>query len=244
MRSSNHGPNLTQLTSLPRLLPVNTYLVREAAGLTLVDAGLPGGAGAILAAAEAIGLPITRIVLTHAHSDHVGSLEQLRLLLPTAEIAISARDARFLAGDRSLDPAEPQAKLRGGYPRVKLTPDRLLADGDRVGSLQVVAAPGHTPGHIALFDTRDGSLIAGDAFQVAGGLAVAGTFRWRFPLPALATWHHPTALASARRLLALNPSRLAVGHGAVLEQPQAALAAVIAEAAALLGPEEARSHGA
>jgi glyoxylase-like metal-dependent hydrolase (beta-lactamase superfamily II) len=94
----------------------------------------------------------------------------------------------------------------------------------------VVSAPGHTPGQIALWDARDGALIAGDALQTRAGVAVAGTVRWLFPFPALATWHPPTALASAQRLRALLPTRLAVGHGEVLEQPLAAMDHAIAVA--------------
>ncbi|MEI7773035.1 MAG: MBL fold metallo-hydrolase, partial [Chloroflexales bacterium] len=219
MRITTHGAYLTQLTRFPRVFPVNCYLVREDDGLTLIDTGIPGSAPAILAAAQGLGQPIRRIVLTHAHSDHLGSLDALHQLLPAVAVLISARDARFLAGDRHLDPDEPQAPLRGGYQTTATRPTETLSDGDRVGSLRVIAAPGHTPGHLALLDTRDGSLIAGDAFQTRAGLAVAGTLRPLFPFPALATWHRPTALASARRLRALAPTRLAVGHGEVWEQP-------------------------
>lgn len=242
MRVTTHGRFLVQLTKFPRLFPVNCYLVREDDGLTLIDAAIPGCEQAILSAARALGAPIRRIALTHAHADHVGSLDALRALLPDAEVLISARDARLLAGDMSLDPHEPQDKLRGGFQRVTTRPTRLLAHGDRVGSLEVVAAPGHTPGQIALFDARDGSLIAGDAFQTRGGLAVSGTLRPLFPFPALATWHRPTALDSARRLHALRPARLAVGHGAVLESPLAAIDRAIAVAAGALG--ETQAHGA
>lgn len=63
-----------QLTFLPRLFPVNCYLVDEPDGLTLIDAALPYSAKGILKAAETIGKPITRILLTHAHQDHVGPL--------------------------------------------------------------------------------------------------------------------------------------------------------------------------
>ena len=174
-------------------------------------------------AAESLAQPIRRILLTHAHVDHVGSLDALHAHFPDAEVLISARDARFLAGDMSLDPHEPQVKLRGGFPDVQTQPTRLLEDGDTVGSLRVVASPGHTPGHLAFWDTRDGTLIAGDAFQTQGGLAVAGQLRVLFPLPALATWHAPTALESARTLVALTPRRLAVGHGPVLEGPAEAM---------------------
>jgi glyoxylase-like metal-dependent hydrolase (beta-lactamase superfamily II) len=242
MRITTHGRHLVQLTRFPRLFPINSYLVREGDGLTLIDTTIASSAPAIVEAARELGLPIKRIVLTHAHGDHIGAVDALHQLLPEAEVLISARDARFLAGDMSLDPGEPRDKLRGGYQKIATKPTRLLVDGDRVGSLQVVASPGHTPGHIALFDTRDGSLIAGDALQTRAGVAVSGTVRWLFPFPAMATWHRPTALASARRLRALEPSRLAIGHGEVIEQPLAKIDQAIDEAARALG--ELQTHGA
>lgn len=220
MRSVVYGTNLIRLT---RWWAFNCYLVHESDGFTLVDTCLPGSAHGILDEAGKYGLSIVRIVLTHAHDDHVGSLDQLREALPNIDVAITAREARFLAGDMSLDTGEPQTKLRGGYQTCATQPTHLLAPGDRVGSLEVVAAPGHTPGHAAFLDVRDRTLIAGDAFQTQGGVAVSGTLRLLFPFTALATWHKPTALASARALRALNPSRLAVGHGPVLSDPAAAM---------------------
>ena len=57
---------------------------------------------------------------------------------------ISTRDARLLAKDMS-SIREPKEKLRGGYPGAETKPDRTVDPGDRVGSLEVIAAPGHTP---------------------------------------------------------------------------------------------------
>ena len=230
MRTTQHGAFLAQLTRFPRVFPVNCYLVREDDGFTLIDTAIGGSAPAILAAARDLGAPIVRLVLTHAHADHVGSLDALHAALPGAEVLVPAREARFLHGDMSLDANEPQVKLRGSWQRCAAQPARLLLPGDRAGSLEVIAAPGHTPGHIALLDTRDGTLIAGDAFQTRGGVAVAGTLRPLFPFPALATWHKPTALASARALRAVAPTRLAVGHGAVLVDPLPAMDRAIAVA--------------
>ena len=209
---------------------VNCYLVHEDDGLTLVDTMLPASAKRILTAAEGIGRPIVRIVLTHAHGDHVGSLDALAAKLPNAEVSITARDARLLAGDKTLDPDEPDDKLRGSYPGTKTRPDRTLKVGERVGSLEVVSAPGHTPGQIALLDTRDRTLLCADAFSTLGGVATTAKANPRFPLPALATWHRPTALESARALRALEPVRLAPGHGPVVEEPLAEMDVAIAKA--------------
>lgn len=237
MKVTQHGNSLVQLARFPRTFPVNCYLVREEDGFTLIDTALPRSAGSILAAASKLGAPIVRIALTHAHGDHVGSLDQLRDALPDAEVLMTARDARFLTGDMSLDPDEPRAKLRGQYVKRETRPTRLLKPGGRIGSLEVIAAPGHTPGHIAFLDTRDRTLIAGDAFQTRGGVAVSGTLQLLFPFPALATWHKPTALKSAHALRVLAPTRLAIGHGAVLAAPLPAMDRAIAKAERTLGPE-------
>jgi len=209
---------------------VNAYLVREEDGLTLVDTMIPGSSKPILAAARDAGAPIVRIALTHAHGDHIGSLDALAEALPGVEVLISSRDARLLAKDRTMDPGEPDAKLRGGYPGAKTAPTSTFAPGDRVGSLEVVAAPGHTPGHVAFFDPRDGTLLCGDAYSTLGGVATASKLNPRFPLVALATWHRPTALASARALRDLDPARLAPGHGGIVESPGEAMERAIAAA--------------
>jgi len=211
---------------------VNAYLVREDDGFTLIDTMIARSSKPILEAARSVGTPIVRIALTHAHVDHVGSLDALAEALPGVEVLISSRDARLLAKDRSMDPGEPDVKLRGGYPGATTVPTRTLEAGDRVGSLEVIAAPGHTPGHVAFFDHRDGTLLCGDAYSTLGGVATSAKINPRCPLPALATWHRPTALASAEALRDLGPARLAPGHGRIVESPVGAMGRAIAIAAA------------
>ncbi len=216
MNLKQEGPFLYRLTHYGL---INCYLVVEDDGLSIVDTGVAGTAPLIAKAVGSLGVGVRRIILTHAHGDHVGGLDALHELYPNAEVLIGARDSRLLAGDTSLDAHEPQSKLRGSISPTRTRPTRLLGDGDAVGSLRAVASPGHTPGHMAFLDVRESTLIAGDAFQTLGGLAIAGQLRGRFPLLALFTWHAPTALRSARTLTALEPARLAVGHGPVLENP-------------------------
>ena len=124
-----------------------------------------------------------------------------------------------------------EGKLTGSWPKLETVPDVRLAPGDRVGSLEVVASPGHSPGHVAFLDTRDRTLIAGDVFTSYGSVAVSNHFYWRFPLAAMATFDKARDLASARELRALEPAILVVGHGPAVRRPAGAMDAAITRAA-------------
>lgn len=202
---------------------MNCYLVQEDDGLTLVDSTTSSPADDIALIVQQVGKELRRVTLTHAHGDHVGGVAGVRLRFPGVEVSIAERDARILAGDKTLLKTEPQTEVKGYFVKVEWRPDRLLKPGDRVGSLEVVASPGHTPGHVAFLDVRDRTLIAGDAFQTRGGIAVSGVLRPLFPFPAMATWNKQTSLGSATVLRGLEPTLLAVGHGNALREPGAAM---------------------
>ncbi len=235
MRISRLSAHLTQLTRFPVAVPMNCYLVEEEDGLTLVDSTISSPGDDVAALVKQLGKHLRRIALTHAHGDHVGGVTGVRKLYPGAELSISKRDGRILAGDRTILPTEPQTVIKGSFVKVAWKPDRLLKPGDRVGSLEVVASPGHTPGHIAFLDVRDQALIAGDAFQTRGGIAVSGDVRLLFPFVAMATWNRPQSLASAVALRALDPSLLAVGHGDALKAPATAMDQAIESARKAFG---------
>ncbi len=225
MKSTQHGDHLTKLT---RFGLVNCYLVREDDGLTLIDTGIVGSAGAILGAAEALGAPIVRITLTHGHQDHAGSLDALAEKLAGVEILLPERDARFMRGDKSLDAGE-RPKQPPSMQRCKCAEAaKTFRAGARIGSLEVIATPGHTPGHVTFRDTRDSTLIAGDVFASVGGLRTSSRPRLPFPLPAIATWDSTIELESARALCSLGGSRLALGHGPIVESPDEQMKGAVA----------------
>jgi glyoxylase-like metal-dependent hydrolase (beta-lactamase superfamily II) len=212
MKTTQVSSNAWQLTHLGF---VNCYLVREQDGFTLIDTTLSGTADAILAAAETLGSPIRRILLTHAHVDHVGSVDALAAKLPGVVLAASERSLPLLRkpADRSLRPGEPKKSFGGGLPGIVTPVTHLVEDGELFGSLRAIATPGHIPGHLSFFDERDGTLYAGDELTAIGRLAICGWTPWYFPFPSFVMWSKDLCLASARRLLDFPIERYACGHG-------------------------------
>ena len=229
---------ITQVSScsrqLTRLGLMNCYLVRESDGFTLIDTMISGSAKDILAAAHSLDAPIRRILLTHAHGDHVGSVDELAERLPGVVIAISERSLPLLQrpADKTLRPGEPPMKIRGSLPGIVTEITHTVEDGALFGSLRCIHTPGHSPGHFSFLDERDGTLYAGDELVAVGRLSISGWTPWYFPLPTLATWSKPLVLESARALLAHPIQRFACGHGTIRQGGTAALSAVLAQASA------------
>jgi glyoxylase-like metal-dependent hydrolase (beta-lactamase superfamily II) len=155
------GGGIFQLESPGRT--VNIFLVR-AEEPVLVDAGTPRIGRKVVDELHAEGVWPALILLTHSHFDHAGGAPAVReatgapVYAPAAERPLLAGDVRhrFLAriGARVVNL---------GRPVEMPTIDRWLEPGEVVAGLEVVATPGHTPGHVSYrFGT---TIVGGDAFM-------------------------------------------------------------------------------
>jgi glyoxylase-like metal-dependent hydrolase (beta-lactamase superfamily II) len=208
----------SQSLKLTRFGLTNCYLVAEADGFTLIDTNLKGLEDDILTAATIARKPIRRILLTHAHPEHMGSVDALIAKLGPLEIAASRRSVPLLKlpPDTALEPGEPKKPIKN-TPGVKSAVTRTLAEGELYGSLRVIETPGHLPKHLSLLDERDGTLYAGDAIICLGGMTVAGYAPFPYTPTNGFTWDKGLALSSAQKLLKYPIARFASGHGPVRE---------------------------
>jgi hydroxyacylglutathione hydrolase len=143
----------------------NAYLVADAAtGDALVVDAPHDTAQTIVDEAARRGWTIRRIVITHAHWDHIADAHALRTLTG-APLA-----AHPLAVQRLADPSSPFGELPVPVPPVET--DETLSDGDTVtlgeSDFAVLHLPGHDPAHIALSNTDDQVLLSGDVLFPAG----------------------------------------------------------------------------
>jgi glyoxylase-like metal-dependent hydrolase (beta-lactamase superfamily II) len=192
----------------------NTYLALGD-GVTLVDTGLRGNVPRIYRYLGHIGYKprdIRRIVITHAHLDHINCLYQLKQETGAIVLA-NARDADIIDGQRPLQIARGifGTILRAGQIYYKYRPvqvDVRLNDGDLIAGMQdfrAVSLPGHSEGNMGLFSREKSSFFSSDSIRVSGDRLVAPSPRFTLDMDA--------AVASIKRIGEFDFNVMLPGHG-------------------------------
>ena len=169
---------------------VSAYVLARGNSAAIVDTGVAGSAAAIGDTLGTLGLTyddVEHVILTHNHGDHAGSI---------AEVTAMASSAAVYAGEADLT----------GIDAEDIVP---LAGGEDVFGLNMVHSPGHTAGHMAVFDENAGILVAGDALFTEDGGVIEGPERFFADVD--------QSRESIRQLAALSYNVLLPGHGEPIE---------------------------
>ena len=172
---------------------LNLVLAWDDKHLVLVDAGLPGQAGAIAEAIAGAGFrteDLTHIIITHQDWDHVGSVSDLVKLAPAAKVVAHEEEAPYIDGRKipiklaarleqydSL-PEELRANIdswKNIYENAPIPVTQQVHDGQMLpicGGVEIVHVPGHTPGHIAVYFRESRIIVCGDAANIKDGKVV------------------------------------------------------------------------
>ncbi len=197
---------------------VHAYLIDDGKDLLIIDTLYDVDAAGVLAQIEQIGKTVKdlkHIILTHAHRSHLGGMATLKQL-SGAPVYVHEWEADIIAGERkaqpvSLRPHSPlrtyplQAGLALGFGKhVPVKVDHYIHEGDQIGPIHVIYAPGHSPGHLGFYWPERKMLCAGDAVVTWPKFELG----WRGFL--LNPSQH---LRSLRRLADFDAEILCVGHG-------------------------------
>jgi len=160
----------------------NVYLLVDDSDLTLVDTGFLGRADRIMEQIKELGYSpaaVKRIIITHHHADHIGSLAELKRVTQ-AEVIAHPADAPYIDGRLPQPgPAGPQwlskplARFCWLWSTEMVAVDVRVNDGDELpifDGVKILHTPGHTPGSICLYIEGKKLLIAGDLLANRFGL--------------------------------------------------------------------------
>ena len=200
---------------------MNVYFLAEPdGGVTIFDAGTVGMTEGVREAASRIG-PIRRIVLGHGHPDHRGVAPGMGVpvLCHPDEVADAEGDGGmhyFRLDDipkRLPRVAYPILLKRWDGGPVKISD--TVAEGDEVAGFTVKHFPGHAPGLIGLWRESDRLALVSDTIYMADSMTFRAQDVPDVPHP---VWNpdQEAAIASCRKLAALEPRTVAAGHEAPL----------------------------
>ena len=134
---------------------------------------------------------ITHLIITHQDHDHLGAAAALKEKYPQVRVLASMEEAPFISGARKSLRLEQAEQLQKVLPEEKQAFGKAFCDllrrvepvqvdqllkGDEClpfcGGCQVLATPGHTPGHISLYLSEFDTILSGDAMALQDGRPV------------------------------------------------------------------------
>lgn len=210
---------------------IHPVVLWDESSCVLIDSGYVGSLPRIEEALEGNGISpqaITHLILTHQDHDHIGAAAAFKRKYPGVAIMASSIETPYISGDLTSLRLEQAEQLQKTLPpeqqafgeafcdllrTVEPVPvDRQLFADDLLpfcGGCQVVATPGHTPGHISLYLPEFDTIISGDAMALEDGKPVIANPQFTLDME--------EAIASMKRLLSSPVKNVICYHGGVLD---------------------------
>lgn len=198
-----------QIHTFEGLMMGRVYLIEDEDGLTLIDSSISNAGGKILKQLREAGHKaedVKRILITHAHPDHMGGLVDIHKA-SGAEVWCHELEKPVVEGEQSI--ARKSSGMSPPDTKFAHVPvSRSLQDKDHLpilGGLQVIFTPGHAPGHISFWHEERRLLIVGDTIFYFFN-------RMTLPLDML-TPDREENKRSIKKIYDLEPETLLFGHG-------------------------------
>ena len=170
---------------------VNSYVLVRGKEVAIVDTGLPNNGEKFGEVIKTAGLDwdaVGHVILTHYHRDHLGSMGEVLTAAPKSMVYAGAADIPQISSPRAI---------------------KAVGDGNEVFGLQIIATPGHTPGHICVFDPVSSLLVLGDAMVNENDTLTGANPQYSSDME--------QANHSIKKLAALTFEKAVFGHGEPIE---------------------------
>ncbi len=233
-------PNIYRISSILGRRRFAQWLVVGDERLLLVDSGIDGTiAEHVAPALHELGrspAEITDVVISHADVDHYGGNSELRRVAPRASIRSALQDRPWIESWQEIasgrygwyrahgldyDEATWQWLEQAAGPDTPL--DGTVSDGDTIDlggiAVEIVALPGHSPGHLGIVHHDSRTAIVMDAVLERGLYTTSDELIGPPPYSSV-----PAYRGTVARLRSLRPARLGTSHYPAIEGERAVTA--------------------
>ncbi len=214
----------------PILGASNSYLFERDRYCVLVDTSSSKSASKVINVIKSFcqNKPLSAVIITHAHYDHIAGLETIGILFGP-DVMAHEIESTYIMKTAHMPKSNLFHYITGMIPASPYTIDRILNDHEVIFDFQIFYSPGHTPGSIMLLDLKTNYLVTGDAMRTdKKGTKILTPSR-------ISSVNYKQAIESSINILKITkPKAILPGHGKPLMNCEGAVKDYIERASKVL----------